>query len=382
MTYVIGTCAIKPPEIPELAVSVGGTKLYVGLVAGRSPSVIARSGRIEWDRAVTSGIETFVELIARQTRLLLEGSNLPPERVEQVGVAWPGPGIGGRWEATFIPECQSPQPIVDMLRTALMKICGSGFAATPITIVLDAVARAAGETQTGGALYCPPDHRTSNALLINVATGVAGAIVENGRVLLSHREFGEPYGQFGRFLLFDTNTKEWKWRPTRDGSVPTCFPQEVRLTRHCAGPALARRIARACQEFGIRGEENQSVAEALRYCAGESESRIPRYETTLLTWATAESYRAPESQLGEFIGRLAEEFGNALRVLTREVFAEERIKKIVLAGGVGENFGGGENPNQDKLIENIRRALGPEVPVVCRAKLGVDAELLGFSSLR
>jgi hypothetical protein len=321
-----------------------------------------------------------VALIARQARRVLAEANLTPERVVQVGVAWPGPGVGGRWEATFIPGCQSPQPITDLLRAALTTVCGSGFAATPITIVLDAVARAAGETQAGGALHDPPGHPTSNALLVNVATGIAGALVENGSVVLSHRELGDPYGQFGRFLLFNTNTREWRWRSTRDGSVPACFPGEVRWTRHCAGPAIARRIARACQELGVRTEENQSVAEALRYYAGESESRIPHFETTLLTWATEESRRAPKGPLGALLGQLAEEFGSALSVLTKEVFAGEQIRKVVLAGGVGENFGRGEEPGEDRLIEDIRRTLGPEGPMVCRARLGVDAELLGFSS--
>jgi hypothetical protein len=245
--------------------------------------------------------------------------------------------------------------------------------------VLDAIARAAGETQQGGALRYSGE-TMSTALLVNVATGIAGAMVVNGKVLLSHEQFGDVYGQFGRFLFLNRKTNQWRWRTTPDGSIPGSSADELRWTQHCAGPALARRIAEWCFLKRIQMKEDSIEVEALRYFASAKLPRIPKYETALLHWTTEEIYQNPKGPMEEIARQFAHELGTALSVLM-QIFQPARITKIVLAGGVGENFGRRDAAGRDEMIENIVANMNHDAPVICRANLGVDAELLGLSQL-
>ena len=361
----------------QLAISVGGSKCAFAIVGGSPPAILARSGRIEWTGEGITNVEAFVVMLARESLKLLKQARIPAAGVERVGVAWPGPGNGGRFEATFIPGCQQPQPIPVLLRSALIAALGSGFATVP-RVVLDAVARAAGEARPGGALY----PSTANGMLVNVATGIASGLVRQGRALLAYPGIGENYGQSGRFLSFNTALGEWHWRPTADGTVPPHSPQEVRWTRHCAGPALARRMAYWCDAHRLdASKQNRAVTEALRHYKHEGAPRDTTHEMTLLHWATTEAGRHPEGPLGRFVEQVATEIGTALRTLL-QVFASENIGTIVLAGGVGENFGRSEDlaHGTDDFLTNVQQAVGKNGPRVCRAKLGVDAEFLGLAS--
>ncbi len=359
----------------ELAISVGGSKCAFGIVGGTPPAVLARSGRIEWTGEGIKTIESFVGMLARETQKLLKQAGISAADIGRVGVAWPGPGTDGQFEATFIPSCEEPQPIPLLLRSTLTIPFGPAFGAIPIRVMLDAVARAAGEAGPSGAL-----HTTANGLLVNLATGIAGGRVRQGRAWLAYPGIGENYGQFGRFLFFNTVTQEWDWRPTSDGSVPSHSPREVRWTHLCAGPALARRIVRWCHETGVDARnQTPAVEEALRHYESQSAPRDGTHEMTLLRWATAESVQCPQGSMAHFVRQVAREIGAALRVLLR-VFASEGIDTIALAGGVGEHFGRSDNPGNDMFLNDVQLTMEQNRTRVCRARLGVDAEFLGLAS--
>jgi hypothetical protein len=82
--------------------------------------------------------------------------------------------------------------------------------------------------------------------------------------------------------------------------------------------------------------------------------------------------------VAEFVELVASEIGGALRVLLRE-FALDHIGRIVLAGGVGENFGRVHGQSDDLFLDCVEKALGQGCCRLARARLGVDAEFLGLA---
>jgi hypothetical protein len=100
---------------------------------------------------------------------------------------------------------------------------------------------------------------------------------------------------------------------------------------------------------------------------------------TLLRWTSAEAARHPEGPVAKFVALAASEIGGALRVLLH-VFASDHIGRIVLAGGVGENFGRVDGQSDDPFLERVGQAVGPGGCPVVRARFGVDAEFLGLAA--
>jgi hypothetical protein len=82
--------------------------------------------------------------------------------------------------------------------------------------------------------------------------------------------------------------------------------------------------------------------------------------------------------MAEFVELVASEIGGALRVLLH-VFESDRIGRIVLAGGVGENFGCVYGRSDDPFLDRVEKDLGQSCCRVVRARLGVDAEFLGLA---
>ncbi|HEY1254181.1 MAG TPA: hypothetical protein VGF01_05330 [Terracidiphilus sp.] len=363
----------------KLVVSVGGSKCAFAVVGATSRAVLARSGRVEWTGLGINTLEGFMAMLAGEFQKLLEGAGIDSSRTDAVGVAWPGPQLGGLFQATFIPGCRTPQPVALLLQRALARTVSPRFESVSVCVMLDAVARAAGETTPGGALDFSPATGFASGMLVNIATGIAGGIVCQGRPLFSHPEFGKNYGQFGRFLFLETGTGSWVWRPAQDGFVPLHPAGEIRWTRQSAGPALASRIARWCFERRI-GTQNvdEEVREALRHYRTEPSSRHADYEITLLRWASTEAAQHPTGPMAEFVELVASEIGGALRVLLH-VFQSDRIGRIVLAGGVGENFGCVYGRSDDPFLDRVEKDLGQSCCRVVRARLGVDAEFLGLA---
>jgi predicted NBD/HSP70 family sugar kinase len=372
---------VQDAESIRLAVSVGGSKCAFAAVGAVSHAVLARSGRVEWTGRGIATLEAFTEMLATEFQNLLREAGIDCTRVEAVGVAWPGPHLDGLFQATFIPGCRTPRPVGRLLQRALARALSPRLESVPVGVMLDALARAAGETTPGGALDFSPATGGASGMLVNIATGIAGGIVRNGQPLISHPGFGNNYGQFGRFLFLDTGSGAWLWRPAQDGSVPRHSSTEIRWTRYCAGPALAHRVASWCFERGVRAHGvDEAITEALQYYRAEPPSRHVGYEMALLHWTSAEAAEYPDGQLAKFVKLVAAEIGAALRVLL-QVFASERIWRIVLAGGVGENFGRADGRNEDPFLDLVKQTAGEGCCDIARARLGVDAEFLGLARI-
>jgi hypothetical protein len=367
----------RASEDVHLVVSVGGSKCAFAVVGANSRAVLARSRRVEW---TGTGIETtggFVSMLVREFRRLLTEQVLDPARVQAAAMAWPGPQVGECVLATFIPGCQVPQPISRLLQQGLGSEVDRRLESIPVYVMLDAVARAAGESTPGGALHLLADDDQGAGILVNIATGIAGGVVHQGKPLLAYREFGPNYGQFGRFLFLNAATGTWTWRATLDGSVPPHPAGEIRWTHRCAGPALSLRTARWCHEHRLdTAAAGEAVAQALRYYDSEGAPRDAGHEMALLRWASTEA--GGGGALVGFLDVVAAEIGGALDLLLH-VFQAARLRRIVLAGGVGENFGRGTDPAFDPLLARVQGALGNRCEVR-RASLGVDAEFLGLAA--
>lgn len=363
-------------EKVQLVISVGGSKCAFAIVGEPPLAVLARSERVEWTQEGIVTICSFVRMLVREIQKLLTSSRTAAARIKHIGIAWPGPGKGREFSATFIPGCDQPQPISDLLRAAMIEAFGSAFKGVPIRVVLDAFARLAGESGSHGAL-APPN---TSGMLVNIATGIAGGLLNEGQVQLTHPLYGENYGQFGRFLFFNRQTKNWRWAPTLDGRVPTHEETETRWTDLCAGPAIARRIAMLFYPLGVdTSGYTGTVAAALRHYENDNAPRNTMHEMVLLRWASAEAKRNPKGLQSTIVEDVAWEIGAALATL-RCVFAAQPMTRIVLAGGVGEHLGLSNQACQDEFLRCVQNAFGFETPIICRAQLGVDAEFLGLAS--
>src|SRR3712207_2557993 len=107
-----------------VAISVGGTKLAWGFVAG--DRLVYESGKIAWqDLLEGAGAQPparILEMIAGRTRQLLAEQDLEPSGV---GLAWPGPGDYDRGivSATFLPGFEA-FPLKAALGQVLARVFG------------------------------------------------------------------------------------------------------------------------------------------------------------------------------------------------------------------------------------------------------------------
>ncbi len=369
---------IADEENVQLPISVGGTKCELAAVGVESGRFLARSGRVEWVGLGVSSFAGFVDMVASQLKSLLNVASIQPARVVHIGVAWPGPQVGNDCLATFIPGGNTPQPFAALLQAAMAKSVDERFRTVPVTVRLDAIARATGESLPGGSLFRAPGGPTKAGILVNLATGIAGGIV-HGSPLLSAPGIGENYGQFGRFLFFHRGSETWDWRPSADGTVASHGPDEIRWTHLSAGPALASRFGRWAAENGVRAAGAPAeVREAFAHFAAPNALRHTVLERMLLVWITAEANRAPTGPVAEFVCRAGAEIGGALRLLLG-VFSAYPIDRVILAGGVGENFGRADSADCGVFLDSVRETLARGDCLVARARLGVEAELLGFT---
>jgi predicted NBD/HSP70 family sugar kinase len=340
-----------------VAISVGGTKLAWGFVAG--DRLVYESGKIAWQDLLVGAAEAppgrVLEVIAGKTRDLLAERGLEPTGV---GLAWPGPGDYERGivSATFLPGFEA-FPLKAALGEVLQRMFGKPV---PVTLMLDAVADLLGEVRLpeGGL------HGRSDGMILNLATGVAAGLLADGSNVNSDlpRGITAGLGQLGRHLIRRPDGS-WDHRPTRDGSVAAHDRAggELRMTDYLGGPALARRARR---------ELARSPG------AGERAARDIAEERRLLQ-SLSERARSGDEVAARFVQQAAQDIGAALRVFLQDYprFGDH----IVLVGGVGENLGlpaGGEPDLFLRQIDEARGAGANQLSV--RSRLGVTREFLAF----
>lgn len=360
-----------------LGISFGGSKLALGLVARDEPRVLARSGRLEWHPLLNPSdpLRSLLAMVARVAGQLLEEQRFPIKSIQLVGIAWPGPGEYSRGflKATFLPGFEHGQHLYGLLREQLRHQFGKDIDALPMASYLDACARARGEAKVSLGGFRSADAPVNGALL-NIATGIAGAIVSNGKAILTLPELGETYGQWGRFLLRNKNSGRWRLLTTVDGSVPSYDRDtEVRFTDWSGGPALARRLAASIVQMA-KGRFSEDLLRA----AGEilsAQTRPPMAERELLIAITREA--GEDQQLRALICQAGKDIGLAMSRLRREFGTELLGTRLVLTGGIGEFFGLPDNNHgPDLLVEAVQASIGVGMEVI-RSQVGLDAELIG-----
>lgn len=361
-----------------IGISVGGTKIATSAVDRALPDRVSPPRRIEWHTdprfLASSDARGLFTLIASEVRRVLDVESIAAASVTRIGIAWPGPGAyqRGLLQATFLPEFGQARDVRELLRDAFDREGSPALTSIPIVCRLDANARAMGETRLASGGF-REGSRTVDGLLLNVATGIAGAVVRNGEVRPSWPGLGENYGQWGRFAYFDGSRGVWGWRPTADGTVPQYGPSERRFTELCGGPALAGRLA-ACDLSG------REIGDGLRSLAGSypgSSLRDVDAERAVLSDLTSAA-QTEQKWACEFIQSAGGEIGAAIRLVRSQFGFGDATFRLVLAGGVGEFFGRPrDDGSTDHFVEAIRKAAGEPVADVRRSRLGLVAELAG-----
>jgi hypothetical protein len=232
----------------------------------------------------------------------------------------------------------------------------------------------------GGAFYTTEERSRPSGIVLNIATGIAGAIVSEGNVLSTFGPLGETYGQWGRYLFKNRNTGRWVWKPTEDGSIAEHDANDIRFTELCGGPALARRFADQCCALVRAGQQlPPDFASTPNEFPTNRVQRDLQAEKALLIRMTQAAYDN-DDVARSFVEEVGMEIGDALRCLHDAIGEATFGSKLVLTGGIGEFFGTPPQAGQpDILLTAIQSVLQePDVRIV-RSALGLDAEFIGFA---
>ncbi len=243
----------------------------------------------------------------------------------------------------------------------------------------DAAARAQGELSAPGGGW---NQDLRSGTLVNIATGVAGAFVRSGSLVRRIKGLGQTYGQWGRFLVWNTVTRTWEWRATRDGSLPKLdHSVEVRLTEVCGGPALAKAFV-ALWRFKSSEEPNTDLSRLVSRVSRAS-SRDVEAERLLLAKVTELALQDNPIAM-RFVADTGRAIGSALKCLWKSVGPSMLSSSVVLTGGVGENFGSPVDraPEIDPLLLAAKKGAGDADGPWLRSRLGLAAELLGAVARR
>lgn len=163
---------IAVPDLPVLAIDIGGTKTLIALVEGAR---VLGSRRIETDRA--GGAEAWLDALAAVAGEW-EG------RFDLAGAAVTGRIKDGHWSALNPAVLPVPDryPLIESLRSRL---------AVPVVAANDAQAAAWGEYRFGAGQRC-------DLVFMTVSTGVGGGLVMGGRLLTGR---GGLAGHVGQILV-------------------------------------------------------------------------------------------------------------------------------------------------------------------------------------
>jgi len=356
------------PDHPVLAISFGGSKIAVGIVAPGGVDVIAQTPRIEWRNHPSydpqRGFESLLRIVAESAATLLESNRLSITDVGHIGIAWPGPGkyADGLLRATFLPGEAHEHNVHRAIQDSFADRLGIAAKSLRVLSRLDVNARAVGEVRLdGGGLHHKGHDGQRSGIVMNVATGIAGACVRRGDAVVCWGNLGETYGQWGRYVFKDLKSGEWRWRPTADGSIASHSIFEIRLTEYCGGPALVRRY----------NGSNLIDSFHARDIAAERES---------LTGITRDAVSGRD-RAATFVYEIGCDIGSAVKCVVASLGAADIAGTLILTGGVGELFGRPSEADQraDRFIQAVSSALGGCVAEVRRSIVGLNAELAGLA---
>lgn len=371
----------------NVGISMGGTKMAVGAVSPEG--LIGQRPRFHWSEELQRlgeipSPETLVDLFLHEIERLLAEFNLEPAALKEVGVAWPGPGDyeKGIVSATFVPGFTN-YPLKETLEIRLKERFHREI---PVQIRLDVMAGLRGEQidEKGNM------RNEENGMVLNLATGIAAALVKNGKLIdeMEYQPLQEGgtavsikngFGQLGRHLIrLDNGT--WDYRPTPHGEVAKHNTQngETRMTDWLGGPALARRfmlqVSLHPQYFGPKAF-NKSIAEIEARLNAGRDADLERHVLEQITILAKQQNPIAIN----FIRNAGQDAGEAIRTFLEAYPNEAFHKKIVVIGGIGENLGLNVLPNEkgEDIFVHALRKFSKQDNLI-RSPLGFQAEILGF----
>ncbi len=327
--------------------SFGGTKFQIGALLKDRPYI--NEPEVHWRtdpvfrNAAKAGASDLVAAVTCYIVRFVEARKIDPTHIDLVGFAFPGPSCRGRWYSNNLgPHFEQGVPLCSLLSQALD---ASDIGPVPAVVVFDAQADA------GGELYHPQGRLVGfdrNAVVINLATGVAGGLIRDGRVLVGDElasidGFDAGAGQLGRHLWFHESSAGWSYHYRPCGATPNDVPGQ-RMTDRLSGPALAARLLKRIVAYG--GEE--ALAPILdRYGRLDPDAALasmrsdPETTRTLLSWAdivVGDAQHPATKLVDDYSAEIAEDLAGALNAWMQEPAWRPFSERIVLTGGVGIRF--------------------------------------------
>lgn len=299
-----------------LGIDLGARKIRIA-VADLGGSIVHK---VEAPTLAYEGGPSVMERLLALARTTLEGRGIPNQSVLAVGVAAPGiseRSTGKNLLSPFIPRW-SDVPIHATLEDEFR---------VPVVVENDVDMAIIGEKAWGAGRGC------DNLVFLNIAVGVAAAIIVDGRLL---RGANGAAGEIG-FILPDPALE-------RGG-----FSEEGSLESVISGPGIVRRF----REASVR---RMAAVKAL----GDMDSEA--------VFALA---RAGDACATEVIDQTV----RYLAISLTNLVAAVNPSKVVLGGGVGLVLYSQKDAIHDFLARHV-----PFVPEIVQAQLGSDASVFGAAA--
>jgi hypothetical protein len=396
--------------LPVVFVSLGGTKLKIGAIT--HDSQMLTEGEIHWRSVLDFAgcmneerITGFCNALTRWVGAFLEKRRRVWSDVGLIGLGFPGPLTQGRWHSYNLTKAFESG--VELEEEFMRAISGLTGGLTPLVrVAFDA------QCDAGGELYHPLGRlntalqkgRREEAVVINIATGIAAGFTRQGKVLITDEDFSNHIdsmydsgaGQIGRHLWWHSEHGEWRYHYIPKGGVPN-VTGAVRMTEYLSGPALAARLLwflghNNCLPHShdwthplVTVQDVWDMWEKLREEPNMARrSQLLRQDvrplsTILLAWAD-QMYRrghlteSASLSVQNFAREIAGEFAAALQAWAAAPGWEPLLRHIVLTGGVGINFLASSDSDSPISFLNMLKSALPSGMTIQRSQLNDSAE--------
>jgi hypothetical protein len=392
-------------EPMTLCISLGGSRLEVGLIVNiASEPKYFGTGSVNWRQelaSVSPSARALCDLVTSLASKILKHSRQEFRKDLKIGVAFPGPHVGGTWcSNNLTDDFRDGIRLEGLLNEAL----GAEFGEClfrPV-VVFDAQADAGGELYHPDGVFKFHDP-VSGSCVLNVATGIAAGFVDSKcrwGVLHTSDDFKKSTlgrfdaggGQLGRHLFVDPEGN-WSYHYRPFGQVPKNVPG-IRMTDFLSGPALSARLVLEAVRLGKQVVDGAGVfewveSEAKRLLDQSNGEILPTLQEMssliranpeplsrlILAWAdrALKDQDTPHSlreMLFDFREIVASDFGRALAILQLEQGWDHFSHRIVLTGGVGQNLFVGSD---QLFLPRISSFLSPDTTLV-RSRLSGGGE--------
>ena len=361
-------------KLPVVFVSLGGTKFQFGALTRQSERLT--TDEIKWRGEADfmaclrdENPSPFCDALARRVGRFLRENGCDWADVCIVGMGFPGPCTDGRWQSFNLTRAFGNGVELGPEFDRAVRRLATVSCAARTRVVFDAQCDAGGEVYHPlGRLYeLSQGAPREEAVVINVATGIAAGFVKSGMILITDDDFANGVfpgydagaGQIGRHLWYRRQERQWEYHYCPRGGIPS-VDGAIRMTEYLSGPALAARLLLRVGESDSlpRPEEWQADAveldEVLRTFGSLVNEPDPvkrsqhlrqgahPLSSAVLRWAD-QVYgggrpAAAARCIGLFAQEVADDFAAALRTWAAAPGWEPFLRRVVLTGGVGLHF--------------------------------------------